>query len=51
MFTREELTESGLKQVGVIVYGHGLNAQHWRQEALEQGFVLVMYDTYCEMYG
>ena len=29
------------KQIGVIVYGGGINVRHWANEARKQGFVVV----------
>jgi len=29
------------KQVGVIVYGGGINVRHWADETRKQGFVAV----------
>jgi hypothetical protein len=45
--------EKGLlvKQVGVIVFGGGLNARHWIEEAKkEDGYNVLICNGYAELY-
>lgn len=44
--------EKGLvKQVGVIVFGGGLNPRHWIEEARKEGYyVLISNGYYVELY-
>lgn len=43
--------EKGLvKQIGVIVFGGGLNARHWIEEAKKDGYYVLICNGYAELY-
>ncbi|HEY4489893.1 MAG TPA: hypothetical protein VJC12_01395 [Candidatus Paceibacterota bacterium] len=39
-----------LKQVGLIMFGGGLNARHWIDEAKKAGYYVLICDGRAELY-
>ena len=39
-----------MQQVGVIVYGGGINARAWIDAAKQEGCAIVLRDGYCEIW-
>jgi len=40
----------GKKQAGVIVYGRGLNARHWIDQAKRAGYKVILRNGFCELW-